>query len=163
MTGEELIANAREHEKILLNFFLGHGVSYSDAEDMVQEVYVRLWNYKDRYKPTASLLTFLFLLARQVRMDSLRGNIRRVRREESWSGERSETVSSDATYCLNDDVCWALARLSKPMRDVVRLGVLEEKPYAEIAERLGVPLGTVKSRMANALKKLKEIFDDEGS
>ena len=45
--------------------------------------------------------------------------------------------------------------------EVVRLGVMEEMPYAEIASLLGIPLGTVKSRMANALKKLKEIFDDE--
>lgn len=163
MTGKELIEKAREHEKILLNFFLGHGVNYSDAEDMVQEVYVKLWNYKERYKPTASLLTFLFLIARQVRMDSLRGHFRRVQREDKWSGERPETVSEYTSYCLNDDVCWALARLPKQMSDVIRLGVLEERPYAEIAERLNIPLGTVKSRMANALKKLKEIFDDEGS
>jgi len=46
---------------------------------------------------------------------------------------------------------------------VVELGVFQDLPYAEVAEILSIPVGTVKSRMSNALKKLKEIFDDEGS
>ena len=61
------------------------------------------------------------------------------------------------------DVRWALAKLSDPLRDVIELGVFQDLPYAEIAEILEIPVGTVKSRMSNALKKLKEIFDDEGS
>lgn len=162
MTGDELIAETRKNETILLNFFIQHGVSYSDARDMVQEVYLRLWKYRDRYRPSAGILTFLFLVARQVWLDSIRSGTRRLRREEAWSSERPETVDGHR-YCLSDDVCWALAKLPDGQRQVVVLGVLEERPYAEIAERLGIPLGTVKSRMSSALKKLKEIFDDERS
>ena len=58
---------------------------------------------------------------------------------------------------------WALAKLSEPLRDVVELGVFQELPYAEVGEILGIPIGTVKSRMSNALRKLKEIFDDKRS
>ena len=62
-----------------------------------------------------------------------------------------------------DIVRWALAKLSEPLRDVVELGVFQDLPYAEVAEILGIPVGTVKSRMSNALRKLKEIFDEQGS
>jgi RNA polymerase sigma-70 factor (ECF subfamily) len=48
------------------------------------------------------------------------------------------------------------------LRDVIELGVYQDLPYAEISEILSIPVGTVKSRMFNALKKIKEIFDDEG-
>ena len=60
------------------------------------------------------------------------------------------------------DVLWALSRLPEGMREVVVLGVMQDMPYAEIAEILGIPVGTVKSRMFNALRKLKEIFDEQG-
>ena len=58
---------------------------------------------------------------------------------------------------------WAVSRLYETLREVVELGVFQELPYAEVAEILGIPVGTVKSRMSNAIRKLKEVFDDEGS
>jgi RNA polymerase sigma-70 factor (ECF subfamily) len=62
-----------------------------------------------------------------------------------------------------EDVRWAVAQLSEPHREVVELGVFQDLPYAEVAEILGIPVGTVKSRMSNALKKLKEVFDERRS
>jgi RNA polymerase sigma-70 factor (ECF subfamily) len=56
-----------------------------------------------------------------------------------------------------------VSRLSPPLRDVVELAMLQDLPYAEVAEILGIPVGTVKSRMFNALKRLKEVFDERGS
>ena len=46
---------------------------------------------------------------------------------------------------------------------MVELGVFQDLPYAEVAEILEIPVGTVKSRMHNALKELKDIFDEQGS
>ena len=162
--GEELLAAAKKFERNLLNFFGRQGVSSSEAEDLVQETYLRLWNYRDRYVPTAKLSTFLFVLARQVRLDALRRQTRREAREERWGKEAPQVaVSAAAQSDARADVRWALAKLSEPLRDVIELGVFQDLPYAEIAEILEIPVGTVKSRMSNALKKLKEIFDDEGS
>jgi len=158
---EALIAEAKKFEKNLLNFFWRQGVSYCEGEDLVQETYLRLWNYRREYKATAKLSTFLFMMARQVRIDALRRQTRREAREESWGKEQPE-AQLPATQA-RDDVRWAVAQLSEPLREVVELGVLQELPYAEVGEILGIPVGTVKSRMSNALKKLKEIFDDEGS
>ena len=162
MSDEELIAEALKFEKNLLNFFWRQGVSLSEGEDLVQETYMRLWNYRRSYKPTAKLSTFLFLLARQVRIDALRRQTSRSEREESWGRERPECDNPPA-FCAREDVRWAVAQLSEPLREVVKLGVFQDLPYAEVGEILGIPVGTVKSRMSNALKKLKEVFDERGS
>ena len=161
MQGEALIREARKFEKNLLNFFWRQGVSYSEGEDLVQETYLRLWNYRDRYEPAAKLSTFLFTIARQVRIDALRRETRRGIREEAWERERAEAV--ERPTMAGSDVRWAVRRLPEAMQEVVELGVMQDLPYAEVAGILGIPVGTVKSRMFNALKRLKEIFDDEGS
>ena len=57
----------------------------------------------------------------------------------------------------------AVASLPPAMRDVVELGVFQDLPYADVAEILGIPEGTVKSRMFNALKKLKELMNERRS
>ena len=160
MSDEELIAEALKLEKNLLNFFWRQGVSPSEGEDLVQETYLRLWNYRDRYEASAKLSTFLFLLARQVRIDALRRQASRAEREESWGRERPECGDPPA-FGLREDVRWAVAQLSEPLREVVELGVFQDLPYAEVGEILGIPVGTVKSRMSNALNKLKEVLDDK--
>ena len=160
--GERLLAEARKFEKNLLNFFCRQGVSVFEGEDLVQETYLRLWNYRRIYKPTAKLSTFLFVLARQVRIDALRRQTARERREECWGAEQP-TEAAPVALGAREDVRWALAQLSDPLREVVELGVFQELPYAEVGEILGIPVGTVKSRMSNALKKLKEVFDDRRS
>ena len=155
MSGDEILAEARKLEKNLLNFFWRQGVSYSEGEDLLQETYLRLWNYREQYRETtAKFSTFVFTVARQVRIDALRRTTRRERREEAWQAERP--VVQDADAMEREDVLRAVARLSDPLRDVVELGVFQDLPYAQISEILGIPVGTVKSRMSNALKKLKE-------
>ena len=162
MSDEALMAEARRFEKNLLNFFWRLGVSSSEGEDLVQETYLRLWKYRGEYNPSAKLSTFLFLMARQVRIDALRRKARRENREESW-GREQPTSEGPKAFGVREDVRWALAKLSESLRDVIELGVFQDLPYAEVAEILGIPVGTVKSRMHNALKELKEIFDEQGS
>ena len=153
---------AKKFEKNLMNFFWRQGVSHSEGEDLVQETYLRLWNYRSRYKPTARLSTFLFTIARQVRIDALRRRTCREAREEAWERDRAAEAPQPQAMA-RDDVRWALARLPEPMHEVIELGVMQDLPYAEVAAVLGIPVGTVKSRMFNALRRLKEVFDDEGS
>ena len=164
MSGDDLLVAAKKFEKNLLNFFWRQGVSYVEGEDLVQETLLRLWKYRAKYVPTAKLSTFLFTLARQVRIDALRRESRRTERERRWEAERLPSKSfGRARVDAREDVRWALAKLSEPLREVIELGVFQDLPYAEIGQILGIPVGTVKSRMSNALKKLKEVFDDERS
>ena len=156
----------RRHTQNLLNYFTRCGVQ-QDVEDLAQKVFLRLYRYRERYKVTAKFTTFLYLMARQVWIDDLRS---RSRREQEFTDAQDEGRNipddrpvSDAGHIDNrTDVQRALDALPDAMRQVVVLGAFEERPYAEIAEILGIPEGTVKSRMFNALAKMKAfLMDDE--
>lgn len=148
------------YQNILLNFFLRKGVSYADAQDLAQRTFLRLWRYRMKYTPQAKFTTFLFLLAGQESVDFYRAEGRRTslaegltREAEVRADERTPTSPAEG-----EDVRRAVSRLSPSLRDVVELGVFQDLPYAEVGEILGIPVGTVKSRMFNALRKLKEIL-----
>lgn len=155
------MSEAKKYQKRLLNYFWRQGVPYSESQDLVQETYLRLWKYRDEYQRLARMTTFLFLLARQVRIDALRSGIRRLRREEKWAKERLTSV--DPATAEHEDIRWALKKLTPPLREAVELVVFQDMSYVEAAALLGIPIGTLKSRMSNALRKLKEAFNEQGS
>lgn len=149
-----------KYQNILLNFFLRRGVSYSDGQDLAQRTFLRLWRYRANYKPQAKFTTFLFLLAGQVSVDFYRSEGRRADLEEGLAHEAevAADVRPPAARFGGEDVRRAVSRLPAGLRDVVELGVFQDLPYADVAAALGIPVGTVKSRMFNALRKLKEIL-----
>lgn len=167
------------YQNALLNFFLRAGVSYDDGLDLAQRTFLRLWRYRVKYTPQAKFTTFLFMLATQEKLDFFRGEGRRGRLTArlEQAAERDVTVGvmnadgpaasacrarPEAVETAPDDagvrVRRAVAGLSPALRDVVELGVFQDMPYADVGEVLGIPVGTVKSRMFNALKKLKEML-----
>ena len=152
------------HQKILLNFFARSGVQY-DSEDLVQQTFLRLYRYRHRYVATAKFTTFLFLLARQVWIDELRRRQRRQRLVENLAAEPHEEFAAPAEPSAGAqgdlDLARALAALPEGLRQVVELAVYQELPYAEVAEILEIPVGTVKSRMFNALAKLRALLGEE--
>lgn len=152
----------KRHQKMLLNFFARSGVQY-DCEDLVQQTFLRLYRYRERYTPTAKVTTFLFLLARQVWIDELRRRTRRERLVEGLAAEphpeQVEPLAADAGAAGGLDLEQALAALPEGLRQVVELGVYQDLPYAEVAEILAIPVGTVKSRMFNALAKLRAFLE----
>lgn len=150
------------HQKPLLNFFCRLGVNISDAEDLAQLTFVRLYRYKSTYERTAKFTTYLYLLARQVRVDEIRKQIRLTKSKEAAKGEAEivETFSKEKpSHGLQDDLQVALQALDESHREVVVLGMLRELPYQEVAEILNIPVGTVKSRMHHALKQLRKILE----
>ena len=141
----------------LVNFF-GHSGVYGVADDLAQETFIRLYKYRKRYKQRAKLRTFLYLLARQVRIDHLRKIQRKSRLIEEARLRRDIAASETDSVCQRyADVEDALRRLPDEMRDVVVMSQLQGLRYAEIANVLGIPEGTVKSRMFNALRRLRKV------
>jgi len=149
----------RRYEKKILNFFIRSGVQY-DAEDLVQQTFLRVYWYRHRYRPTAKVSTFLFLLARQVWIDELRRRKRRERLVTQLATapqlEVAPAAADEVEAADRTDVTQALAALPEAMRLVIELGVYQELPYSEIAAILKIPEGTVKSRMFHALAQLRQ-------
>ena len=151
-----------KYQDVLLNFFLRKGVSYGDGQDLAQRTFLRLWRYRAKYEPRAKFTTFLFLLAGQVAVDFFRAEGRRNGLERDFARESEvrfvPEAPSSAAPAEGADVRRAVARLPPGLRDVVELGVFQDLPYADVGEILGIPTGTVKSRMFTALRKLREMM-----
>jgi RNA polymerase sigma-70 factor (ECF subfamily) len=132
------------------------------AEDLVQETFVRLWRSAHRYDAArSSVRTFVFTLARRAAVDLWR------RRGAPLPRELEEAESEDAAgneayeqLLLRLAVGEALAALSPAHREVLELQYRHDLTQAQIAERLGIPLGTVKTRAMHALRALARHVDD---
>ena len=149
----------RRYQQSLLNFFRRMGARMDEAEDMAQETFLRVFDYRERYEPSGKFTNFLFVLARHAWADAGR---RAKRRPERPSETLDENPSAERHVARSDarmDVAEALAGLSEKLRAVVVLSVLQGREYREIAEILGIPVGTVKSRMHLAMRGLREAFD----
>ena len=150
------------HQRPLMNFFRRLGVNNNDAEDLAQQTFIKIYRNKGTYRPSAKFTTWLYLVARQIRIDEIRAAARRekIRLAVKAEVEAEEAMPRHAPqFGLRDDLQSALDRLDEAHRAVVVLGMVQELPYQEVAEILGIPVGTVKSRMFNALKQLREYLD----
>ena len=155
---EELV---KRHQKPLMNFFVRLGVTM-DVEDLAQETFVRLYRYRARYKASAKFTTYLYLLARQVRIDFLRKTNRRAALHEKAAKEAPRQAEpAPAARGARIDAATALARLTDGMREVVVLSVLQGLPHGEISQILDIPVGTVKSRLSIALHRLRDFMQGD--
>ena len=153
---EELV---RRHQQPLMNFFARLGAP-SDAEDLAQETFLRLYRYRARYRANAKFTTYLYLLARQVRIDCLRRGMRRDALHDRAAAEAPQHAEPSAiAQGARLDADAALALLSEPMREVVVLAILQGLPHQETSAILGIPVGTVKSRLSIALHRLRNLME----
>jgi RNA polymerase sigma-70 factor (ECF subfamily) len=127
----------------------------SEAEDVVQEVFVQVWRQASRFDPERGTPeAWLCTMARTRALDRLR---RRVSRRE----EPSETAPGESKAPRNEEalaVRKALDGLSSDQRTALELAYYEGLTQSEIAERLGEPLGTIKTRIRTAMIRLKGVL-----
>ena len=137
-----------------------------EAEDLTQEIFVKLFE-NQAYDPTrGSLRTFLTLLARSRAIDRLRRrqSLHRAQQKLTLEGAVSGAVDSDATGRhvfekeQSEAVRAALAQLSEAQRQVLYLAYYEGLTQLDISDCLDVPLGTVKARTRRGLLKLRELL-----
>lgn len=147
-------------------FFRRLGAAADEAEDLAQEVFVRLVRYAPRYRQQDRLEAFCFRTARNVWIDNRRS--RGLRRGETTDTHEQLARVSDGQpepiepLARREEAERALAllhQLPEGQRLVFELGVISERPYPEIARELGIPVGTVKSRMFNAVRRLRELLE----
>jgi len=148
------------HQRPLLNFFTRMGAS-TPSEDLAQETLIRLWKYRKKYKPSAKFTTFLYTLARHVWLDFLRRQIRFRLFSDRYREEMPASTDGGIDKLQRRlDIQTALDTLSPRLKEVLVLSVYQGLAYNEIAQVLSIPVGTVKSRVFNALSILKEKFDE---
>ncbi|MDR0993380.1 MAG: RNA polymerase sigma factor [Verrucomicrobiota bacterium] len=148
------------HQRSLLNFFARMGVS-NHGEDLAQETFIRIWKYRRKYEPRAKFTTFLYTLARRVWLDDFRRKSRfRLFAERYREAMPSSTDGGMRRLTRELDIQSALDSLPPKMREVLVLAVHQGLAYDEIAAVLWIPVGTVKSRVFNALAALKETFHE---
>jgi RNA polymerase sigma-70 factor (ECF subfamily) len=140
------------------------GAGNAVAEDLAQEALLAVWRKAALFDPTkASASTWIFTIARNLRIDAIRKE-RRPELDPTDPALRPETErQADETMDWSqaeDRLRLALAELPREQSQIIELSFLAEKPHSVIASELGLPLGTVKSRIRLAMARLRLALGD---
>lgn len=145
----------------LLRFFRLLGRDAHQSEDCVQETFLRLHGYRAKISSGSPIAfrVLLYRVARNVWVDALRAERRRVALRPLGSATEPWTLDphGPGAVDLSLDLVTSLESLPERQKAVVVLNVFQGLSYPEIATALGIPLGTVKSRMIAALERLREV------
>jgi RNA polymerase sigma-70 factor (ECF subfamily) len=163
----------RSEAGTLIAFFVHLGAERSEAEDLAQETFVKLYKSAPHYEPRQAFSSYALRVARNAWIDRRRraavrpGGVSLDEQTDDGAaplGERLTAPASDvlALASLSEDrarLRLAIAQLPAAHAAVFELAVLRELPYASVAQTLGIPVGTVKSRVFHALRKLREFLE----
>lgn len=154
----------REYHRPLLSIIVRQtGGDRQWAEDVVQETMIRAWRSMDQLDPEAgSLLPWLVTVGRRIVIDDRRR--RGARPPEAGEAALESVPSADATESLLRTVVVteALKELSPAHREVLNETILRDRTVNEAAEVLGIPVGTVKSRVYYAMRALRVVLEEKG-
>jgi RNA polymerase sigma-70 factor, ECF subfamily len=139
----------------------------AEAEDVTQEVFLRLWNQPDRFDPArGSLRSFLLAQSHARAVDSVR-SLNARRRRESKDARHTPTADYDMQHevwdlALADQVAKALGALPEEERRAIEMAYFEGRTYVEVAQLLDQPEGTVKSRIRNGMRRMRALLVEAG-
>ncbi len=131
----------------------------AEAEDAVQDAFIAVWKSAERYDPgTAKESTYIAMIARRRMIDRLRKQGRRPESQPLESAPEPEVESTDrlADEELAGKVLQTIDALDPPQPEVIRHSLLDGLTHAEIAEKMGLPLGTVKTHIRRGLIKVRQ-------
>jgi RNA polymerase sigma-70 factor (ECF subfamily) len=128
------------------------------AEDVVQETYLQAWRSFSRFTPGTNIRAWLFKILYHVINHHWRKQKRLVTlsEEDEYLFEQLPYVPPVSQELRDEDLLAALARVPEYYRDILLLADVQEFAYKEIAAMLGIPLGTVMSRLSRARKLLRQ-------
>jgi RNA polymerase sigma-70 factor, ECF subfamily len=145
-------------------YMMRQGADAATAEDLAQETLLAVWRRASLYvADKGSAATWIFAIARNMRID-------RLRREMPWQELPEERAEQPSGEAAPDEVLSqkerqlrvraTLSELPPEQHEVVALAYIEGLSHGEISRRLGLPLGTVKSRMRIAYQKIRTALED---
>lgn len=146
------------------SYLVRSGLSTNAAEELAQETLLTVWRKAAYFDPTrAAASTWIFTIARNLSIDlKRRERYGDTYRAEALEDEVDETSGETILMTAEREarVRAALAKLSEEQATIVRLSFFQEKPHSQIAQELGIPLGTAKSRVRLALNRLRALLED---
>jgi len=149
------------HHKYLYNFFLRSLGDRVTSEDLVQEVFLRILNYRHTYRPDGEFLPWLFAIARNARIDHYRNQDKIVVYSEAVSKHATDASDPESDASHQGDVAilqQALAQLTPEKREALILSRFQDLRYQDIGKILGCSVNAVKVRVFRALQDLRENF-----
>ena len=141
----------------------------ADAEDLVQDTFLKVWRTGSAFDPRrGSLDVWILLIARRLAIDLLRRRTLERRRLSSLSSVTDVTVELGPEWHteqrdLIEHVLKSMHRLPPRQRSAVALAYLGERSSAQVAKSQGIPLGTVKNRIRAGIATLRRTLGEEGS
>ncbi len=125
------------------------------AKDLVQEVFTRVWQNRDKLDPGQSVKAYLFRIGYNLAVDHLR---KKTHQPDALEADPAHEPSylDEPQFDLREKLQAAIESLPEPLRVVFTMSRFEESTYAEIAEALEISIKTVESRMSRALKELRD-------
>ena len=145
------------------SFMMRKGASAEMAEDLVQETMIAVWSKAALYVPErGGVATWIFTIARNLRIDRLRREKTSLYTDiDDYDAESDDVAQDDALGRLQEDshVAKALVKIPEEQRELLILSYVEGLAQSEIAARLQIPLGTVKSRMRLAYRRMRKLLE----
>ena len=145
------------------SFMMRKGTSSEMAEDLVQETMITVWSKAALYSPErGGVATWIFTIARNLRIDRLRREKTSLYTDiDDYDAESNDAAQDDALGRLQEDshVAKALSQIPEEQRELLILSYVDDLPQSEIAAKLQIPLGTVKSRMRLAYRRMRKLLE----
>jgi RNA polymerase sigma-70 factor (ECF subfamily) len=169
--GDEVALRAVYDQHAGLVYGLARRVTRDDhlAQDITQEVFAYLWELPERVDPSrGSLRSYLAVVAHRRAVDEVRRSERRARTETAGAaaeiaedGPEAGVVDAAAHAWAKDRLAAVLAQLPDDQRAAIGLAYYEGQTYVQVAQTLGIPEGTAKSRLRLGLARLRVLLGDE--
>jgi RNA polymerase sigma-70 factor (ECF subfamily) len=137
----------------LYRFFAAQEVSRGEADDLLQETWLRIHKVRHTYRPGEPAIAWFYAIARHVRVDHYRKAMRTTSREREL-----EEIAGNAAAGRSDELEALLAPLSSGEREVVEMLKVEGLSLEEVARATSSTVGSVKQKAHRAYKKLREAF-----
>jgi RNA polymerase sigma factor (sigma-70 family) len=148
----------RRHSPLIFSVAYRSLGDLTEAEDVLQQVFIAAWNGHDRYRSDRGRIsTWLLGIARNKIVDAhaARGRQRRIQQEVG--GSRSTAMHQEPVDVARQlIIAEELARLEPTPRQVLRLAFFDDLTHMQIAERLSIPPGTVKSHIRRSLIRMRQ-------
>ena len=161
MDFKEIVKNNQNNVRNIIRL-----ITKETNEDLEQEVFVKIWKNKDKYKEQGSFKSWISTIAKNVSKDYLKSaqyKNRNTEDDEILTTIKDKKQTPELTLISNDRqerITGAINSLKPKFKEVVMYCEIYGYSYEETAEKLKCPLGTVKSRLYNAKKELAQKLED---